>query len=266
MNVDQKVFTHREQLCHQVATDMLEVISAAIRTRPLANIVLTGGGTGIGVLTALAELPGSALSTIDWRRVHFWFGDERYLPAGHAERNAVQASDAVLDQLIEHYQLPAENIHAMPAVTGDVSVGQDLAAASLSYAEELAEHAQTDAGVDPRLPQFDLVLLGVGPDAHIASLFPGLPGPQITGETVVAVTESPKPPPRRVSLSVEAINSARRLWFLVAGADKAEAVTAVHTAQREDRLEPETLPASLVRGRESTVWWLDEAATTPAEN
>lgn len=260
------MFSDREQLCRQAATELLVRLTGAVADRGEASAVLTGGGTGTGILSALAELVEAGdVTGPDWSRVHLWWGDERFLPAGDPERNEVQAQEALLDRLQSSQGLPAENIHPMPAA--DPTAGpSSLEEAADAYAAELASRAQAQSqtqdheGFDPRLPVFDVVMLGVGPDAHVASLFPGLPGPLVTDATVIAVTDSPKPPPWRLSLTVEALNTARHLWFVVAGADKAEAVAAVRQARDSKTTDAARWPASVVSGRLASTWWLDEAA------
>ena len=102
-------------------------------------------------------------------------------------------------------------------------------------------------------PALDLVMLGVGPDGHVASLFPGHEHP--SGELVVGEADSPKPPPRRISLSRELINRASRVWFVAAGEDKAEAIRG--SVQGDT-----SLPAGVARGVDETRWYLDEAVAS----
>lgn len=262
-----RVYQDRQALCEAAAHELLRLLAEAVQGRGRASAVLTGGGTGTGILAALSRLLAGATDApaLDWSGVHLWWGDERFLPAGDAERNEVQAAEALLDTLVSAHGLPAANVHPMPA-TGDAAAGDSasggaaLEEAAQRYAADLARHAAADPGPDPRLPAFDVVLLGVGPDAHVASLFPGLPGPMATGRTVIGVEGSPKPPPERLSLTVEALNTARRLWFVVAGADKAEAVAAVRGARNDETTDPARWPASVVSGVAATTWWLDAAA------
>lgn len=268
MNDETRLFEDRDELCRQAARELAAVLAGAVRDRGEASAVLTGGGTGTGILAALADFTErtgqptpETVEMPDWRRVHLWWGDERFLPAGDPDRNEVQAHEALLDRLRADHGLPAENIHVMgaaPAAGG----GDRLDRAAEDYAEQLLRHARdtSGGGVDERLPVFDVVMLGVGPDAHVASLFPGLPGPAVTGRTVIPVTGSPKPPPERLSLTVEALNTAERLWFVVAGADKAEAVAAVRAARDAKAADADRWPASAVSGRSATTWWLDRAA------
>jgi len=213
--------------------------------RTPVHVVLTGGTVGIGVLAALRDHPGR--DAIDWSGVHLWWGDERFLPSGHPDRNETQARGALLDELAP--LLPAANVHPFPAAGSDgVTSAEDAAAA---YAAELAAHATVRAP-SPAVPHFDVVLLGMGPDGHVASLFPGNPAELASGAEVVAVHDAPKPPPDRVSLTNEAICVAEAVWLVVAGAEKAPSVAAA--------LAGAPLPAARVRGQASTLWLLDAAA------
>lgn len=211
------------------------------------HVVLTGGTVGIAVLAAVRSSP--ARDAVDWSGVHLWWGDERFLPAGHADRNETQARAALLDDLGP--ALPAANVHPVPAAaSAGVTTAEDAAAA---YAAELAAYAPTGA-VGPASPAFDVVLLGMGPDGHVASLFPGHPAETASGTATVAVHDAPKPPPERVSLTNEAICSADAVWIVVAGAEKAPTVAAA--------LSGAELPAARIHGRGSTMWLVDAAAAS----
>ena len=200
------------------------------------------------MLAAVASSP--ARDALDWSRVHVWFGDERFLPDGDPERNETQAREALLD----HVPLDPAKVHAMPPVGG--ACGDDVHVAADLYRQELADHA--GASAEQGVPMFDVLLLGIGPDAHVASLFPGLPGVRETGTTVVGVEGSPKPPPERVSLTLPALDSATEIWFVACGSDKAEAVA---RAMQVDA-DPSDVPASAPRGRAVTRWLLDESAAS----
>lgn len=292
MTDETRLFPDRESLCRDAASELLRVLADAVQDRGAASAVLTGGGTGTGILAALSDLLSAApdapdpseasdrldspsglgrraLRVPDWSRVHLWWGDERFLPAGDADRNERQAEEALLRDLVAVHGMPAANIHRMPAAHSaaragtmptDAELTESIRTAAAAYASELAAHASVDPGPDERLPVFDVLMLGVGPDAHVASLFPGLPGPLAAGATVLAVQDSPKPPPWRLSLTVEALNTAERLWLVVAGADKAEAVAAVRQARDDETTDAARWPASVVSGRDATLWWLDGAA------
>ncbi|ACQ80417.1 6-phosphogluconolactonase [Beutenbergia cavernae DSM 12333] len=236
-----------ETLAEAVAARLALAIADAQAVASPVHVVLTGGTAGTASLAALGRSP--LLGLVDRTSLHVWWGDERFLPAGDPDRNETQARAALLDVL----DLPAGNVHAVP---GPDVVGspEDAAAA---YAAELAAHAPDGATV----PGFAVLLLGVGPDAHVASLFPGQPALDVTGVAAVGVQGAPKPPPERVSLTFEAIAAAHQVWFVVAGADKADAVRAglggvdVHEA-----------PVSGAHGHDVTLWLLDVAAAGSEED
>jgi 6-phosphogluconolactonase len=224
-----------------VGDRLAEEIVSVISFRGRAMIVLTGGGTGIGLLKRLGER-GDA---IDWSRVHVFWGDERYVPEDDDERNDKQAREALLD----HIDIPAANVHAMPSSDGEF--GDDLDAAALAYEHVLAANA--DPG-EPT-PIFDVHLLGMGPEGHINSLFPDTAAVREKDRMVVGVTESPKPPPRRITLTIPAIERSREVWLVVSGAGKADAVAAAVGGA-----DPVDVPAAGAIGRDATVWLLDEEA------
>jgi 6-phosphogluconolactonase len=199
-----------------------------------ASVVLTGGRVAAKVLRAVRELPASA--AIDWSRVDLWWGDERFLPSGDPDRNETQAREALLDKI----PLDPARVHAMPASDGPD--GDDAVAAAARYATELGGGS---------LPRFDVLMLGVGEDGHVASLFPGHPGLDATG-SAAAVFDSPKPPPTRVTLTFDTIRSADEVWLIAAGPDKAAPIGAVHSGG--------ALPAARAAGVRKTLWLLDQAA------
>lgn len=213
------------------------------------HVVLTGGTVGIKTLAQVAANP--AASAIDWSGVHFWWGDERFLPEGDPDRNETQAREVSLEKFAD--AIPAENIHFVPRLDPDNGVATPEVAASL-YAEELAAFSPSGTGV----PQFDVLMLGMGPDGHVASLFPGHPGLDAAG-SVTGVHDSPKPPPLRVSLTFDAIAQAKAVWLVVAGADKADAVASAWSGAPR-----EVTPAGTVAGTEETLWLVDVAATSKA--
>lgn len=241
--MSKRVLVHRDadELKSVVGGRVIRTARRTLAKKESMNIVLTGGSVGIGILSSINAAENR--SDVDWSRVHFWWGDERWVPAGHEDRNDRQARDVLLDSLA----LPAQNLHPFPAS----DEGLDLDAAAERYAAELT----AAAGGDGSLPHFDILLLGVGPDGHIASLFPERPDLVDAGGTVVPVRNSPKPPPERLSLTLAAINSAERVWMALAGADKASALgLALAGAGRYQ------VPVAAVQGRRKTVFFVDEAA------
>lgn len=222
---------------------LVEEIKAAVAARGSAAIVLTGGGTGIGLLRRVAE----RRTEIDWAAVQVFFGDDRFVPADDAERNAGQAREALLD----HVAIPAGNIHEMPASDGEF--GDDLDVAALAYEQVLAGLAQPGQPA----PRFDVHLLGMGGEGHINSLFPETPAVRETARLVLPIYDSPKPPPQRISLTLPAVRRARQVWLVVSGAAKADAVAAALAGA-----DPVALPAAGAVGSEQTRWLLDEDAAT----
>lgn len=243
MSNERRLLVHRdkETLAGAVAARFLTKVVDLLDGQDEVNVVLTGGSLGIAVLAAINDSP--AVGSVDWSRVQFWWGDERWLPRGHAERNELQARHALLD----HLPIEPAQIHGF-AASDD---GIELDAAAEAYAQELAAHAAPDS----TLPRFDITFLGVGPDGHIASLFPERPGISVTDATVVAVRNSPKPPPERLSLTLPVINASERVWLVIAGDDKASALClALAGASTYE------VPVAGVQGRRRTVFFVDEAA------
>lgn len=222
---------------------LVAAIVEAIGERGSAQIVLTGGGSGTGLLKRVAENSAQ----IDWSKVHLYWGDDRFVPEDDDERNYKQAREALLD----HIDIPADNVHPMAA--SGAEFGDDLDAAAEAYERVLAANA--DSG-EPA-PDFDVHLLGMGGEGHINSLFPHTPAVRETERLVVGVEDSPKPPPRRITLTLPAVRRSREVWFVVSGDGKADAVAAaIGGADADD------VPAAGAVGREATVWLLDEAAAS----
>jgi 6-phosphogluconolactonase len=222
---------------------LVEAITGAIAARGSALIVLTGGGTGIGLLEHVRAHDDG----VDWSKVHLFWGDERFVPADDDERNDKQAREA----LIDHIAIPAANVHAMAASDG--AFGDDLDAAAADYANILADIAES--GSSSTL--FDVHLLGMGGEGHINSLFPHSPATLETERLVVGVEDSPKPPPRRITLTLPAVQRSREVWLVVSGEAKAEAVAAAIGGAN-----PADVPAAGGVGHEATVWLLDAAAAS----
>lgn len=230
-------------LARRVADRFLVRVQARIRDGRVAHIALTGGSMGSAVLRAVAEDPRA--HEVDWSLVHFWWGDERFVPRDHPDRNAGQARAALLDRI----SVPAENVHEMAASDAGLTLDEGAAA----YAAELARF-----GDDGRAwPSFAVCFLGVGPDGHIASLFPDRPEITVIDAAVLPVRDSPKPPPERITLTRPVINASKRVWLVLTGADKASALgLALAGANYEN------VPAAGAKGRKRTVYFVDEAAAS----
>jgi 6-phosphogluconolactonase len=241
MSTAVEIFPDSEGLVSAAGGRLIDAIHTAVAARGRALIVLTGGGNGIGLLKFLSAQGRQ----IDWSKVHLFWGDDRYVPEDDDERNEKQARAALLD----HIDIPSNQVHPMAASDGEF--GSDLEAAALAYEQVLAANAEPG---DPT-PNFDVHLLGVGPEGHINSLFPDTPAVRETARMVVAVEDSPKPPPQRITLTLPAIQRSREVWLMVSGAAKADAVAAAVGGA-----DPVAIPAAGAIGREKTVWLLDEEA------
>lgn len=251
--MDRVVHPDPASLADAVATAFVERMSRppARPELPAYDVALTGGTIARSVHRAIT----ARAAGVPWGRVRFWFGDERFVEADSSDRNAVQAREDLLDALAT---LPGE----WPAhLSGDAvmevpAVGQvaDVQTAAEVYGD-LLRHEGTGG--------FDLVMLGMGPDGHVASLFPGHPALDVTDAITVAVTDSPKPPPERVSLTFEALlRQTGAVWLLVSGEEKAEAVA--RALAPEGSVEETPARGILERAGADTqiTWWLDEAAAS----
>ncbi len=237
------VHADADLLASTVAARLAVRLIDAQAERGAASIVLTGGRIAERVYTALAT--STVRDAVDWRRVDLWWGDERFLPSGDPDRNETQACAALLDTL----PVSPDRVHPMPASDGPD--GDDPEAAAARYADTLAASA---GGGHQRLPHFDVVLLGIGEDGHVASVFPEHP---VAYETrpVSAVRGSPKPPPIRTTLTLAALNTADDVWIMASGDSKADAVGLALAGAG-----PIQVPAAGVRGVLRTLWLLDRAA------
>lgn len=263
-------FPDQGALVAAAAERLTSVIVEAQARRGTARIVLTGGGAGIALLSALRDAPRSGASCveatgdeasgveatgdtaaggvgIDWKRIEFYWGDERFLPPSDPERNEVQARKALLDHVPVDHML----VHPMPTDSGQFAGDVDAAA------EFYRQHLPTTplSGADADGPLFDVHLLGMGGEGHVNSIFPDSPAVHEAAATVVAVRNCPKPPPTRITMTLPLVRRASQVWLLVAGAEKAEAAAAaINGADEVD------IPSAGALGLEQTLWFLDEAA------
>lgn len=204
-------------------------LAEALELREAAHLVVTGGSDGHEVTRRIA----ASGTTLEWQRVHVWWGDERLVPRGDADRN-----DAAVEDILKAIPgISVEQLHRMPA-QGD----PDPVA---GYSADLA------TGIGEGL--FDVVLLGIGPDGHVASLFPGRDLGEGPGIPVLEVQDAPKPPPHRLSLTMARLSASRHVVLLTSGEAKRDAVAALRSGGSD-------LPVCRVRGRESTTLVVDRAA------
>jgi 6-phosphogluconolactonase len=229
------------ELATSVAGAFLRLVTVLQAAGEIPQIALTGGTIADEIHREIARLAASD-DEIDWSLVDFFWGDERYVAPDSDDRNARKARA----DLIDHLDVDPARVHEIPATDS----APDVAAAATAYADEVRS---VGSG------RFHLVMLGVGPDGHVASLFPGFPQLDVDDAIAVPVTGSPKPPPERVSLTYPALNRADEVWFVVSGEDKAEVVGRALATPPPDLHE---IPAAGVRGEAETIWFLDRESAS----
>lgn len=234
-SVEVRKATNAMDVAQQASFEIVETLRSVLAKKHEAHIAITGGTVGILTLQVLAKAISE--SQLDISNVHFWWGDERFVESDSSDRNFNQAMTAFSHQIT----ISPDKLHAFPS--SDDSLELETAR------EQFTLHMKQVFG--DREPAMALTILGMGPDGHVASLFPGM---NHDGDLIVSVDESPKPPPQRLSFSMNLINRSERIIFVVSGIDKAEAVEAVHK-------NPEcVLPAAKVEAKGETLWIVDEAA------
>ena len=240
MPLELKVLSDPTEIAAAVAERFLQRMAAAQGRGEEPQVALTGGTIAEAIHRQIALRAGEY--DVDWDHVVFWWGDERLVAADSADRNAADARAAFLDVV------GASKVHEIPST----DTAADVDAAAAAYGDLMRGSGGGE---------FDLVMLGMGPDGHVASLFPGFDQLDVDDRIAVPVTGSPKPPPERVSLTFAALNHTRAVWFLVTGEGKADAV---RRALADDGDVHQT-PARGVRpapksGAGETIWFLDLAA------
>lgn len=195
-------------LAEETASYLLDRVHEA----KVAHIALSGGSLAERALPRIIEVANEY--GLDWSKVHVWFADERFVPRGNPERNAGHIVTAF--RAATGFQ--AENLH----IPSGSDSGMSLDEAAEDYADQL--HRIIGVSNRNRFPSLDLVLLGMGPDGHTASLFPGLPGTEVDDKLVIAVRDSPKPPSERLSLTFPMLSEAMRCWIYATGEGKQEAL------------------------------------------
>jgi 6-phosphogluconolactonase len=245
--------TRPDVMVHATAEVLAAAAAARLITRIVdvqnasgsASLVLTGGRIGIAVLREVANTP--AATAVDWRRLDIYWGDERFLPSGHPERNETQAREALLGHV------DVDPARVFPMGGSDGPWGNDPDAAAHAYEELLLNQRRPEnRGM---APSFDVCLLGLGEEGHVASVFPGSPAVYETERAVIAVRGSPKPPPLRITLTLPAIRCAAEVWLIVSGVEKAAAAAMALGGAGEV-----SVPAAGATGRRRTLWLLDRAA------
>ncbi len=240
-----KAFGNTDELAAAAAEYVLEAARQSIKDHGTFSIALAGGSTPRKLYALLAGRDA------EWSKWQFFMSDERYVPHDDGRSNQKLANETLLNEL----SIDPGQIHAVPVE--EPSAEQ----AARRYEDEI--HRYFNAGSGKR-PAFDLILLGMGSDAHTASLFPGKPALEETYRLVVASKPGVLPPPvDRVTFTLPLINAARRVLFMAAGADKAEAFQKVRR-DLEHSSEQTTTPAGMVCPESGELLWFVDRATAAA--
>lgn len=220
-------YADADQLADAVAARLVEEILDIQDDKVIAQLCLTGGRIAQRMYGRFAtHAKGSG---IDADRLELWWGDERFLPVSDPDRNAGPTLE-----ILGSLGLAPSKTHSMPGSHGIL----DGAQAATTYAKELGD------------TRFDICLLGIGPDGHVASIFPNHPSSEPTTAKVIEVREAPKPPPERISLTIPVLNQSTEVWVLVSGADKAEALSKAVTADP-------SIPGGRIAGARATHFFVD---------
>jgi 6-phosphogluconolactonase len=224
--LDLTLYSDAAELSEEVSVQILEAIEKGLKLKGQFHLVLTGGTLGAQISEALVKEFNSDLDA--FKGLHIWWSDERFVPAASDERNALTFHEKLANKIIVvHEGLPSDLAENVEAAVADYELALENVA-------------------------IDLNILGLGPDGHVASLFPGLADID-DSRMIFAITESPKPPAVRISFTMKTINSAEEVWIIAAGESKAEAVTKLVEGDL-------SIPASYVRGNLHTRLIVDTEA------
>lgn len=234
MNKIVEVLPDKEGLIQRSLEIVLTKIKGAIQERDRCTIALAGGGTPKPLYEAIAT------QDLSWEKMHVFWGDERYVPADHPDSNQRMARHAWLNQV----NIPAANIHPMS------TDGDNPTADAENHENHLRDFFKINVG---EFPHFDIILLGIGDDAHTASLFPHTDALQVTDRLVTVGNKDGQP---RITFTAPLINHAHSVIFLVAGASKQPALAQIFAPEADAM----TYPARLIQPQGELWWLLDEAA------
>lgn len=238
MNQNIEILADKQELIERSLNLVVSKITAAISEKDGCTIALSGGSTPKALYAALAE------QNLPWEKIHVFWGDERYVSAEHPDSNQRMAREAWLDRV----KIPEMNIHPMP------TDGGDPAADAQKHDRQIQEFFGVSDGV---VPVFDIILLGMGDDAHTASLFPHTEALQVCDRLVTLGNKDGQP---RITFTFPLINQARCVIFIVAGASKQNALAQVFAPQADSN----TYPSRLIRPQTGELWWLLDRAANPA--
>lgn len=229
-----EVLSDKSALIERACDLIVQKIQEAIQERGQCAIALAGGSTPKPIYESLAS------QSLPWDKIHIFWGDERYVPADHPDSNQKMAREAWLNKV----DFPESNIHPMP------TSAEDPATDAKKHEEELQAFFGVSSG---EFPAFDIILLGIGDDAHTASLFPHTEALQVRDRLVTVGNKDGNP---RLTFTIPLINAAHSVLFLVAGASKQEALTQIFAPEAN----PMTYPARLIAPTGELWWLLDSAA------
>ncbi len=239
MTRDLRIFINSIELNRAAAEAFAQLANKAVAEKGRFAVVLAGGNTPRAIYQLLAT---EYREQIPWPKVHLFWGDERYVPRNDPNSNYRMVREALLD----HISIDVENVHRMPTEL----IQPDEAARR--YEQTLRDFFGASS------LRFDLIMLGLGKDAHCASLFPGSSALQ-ERERLVMVAEAPQPPKTRLTLTFPVINHAANIYFFVSGEDKAPALQST----LQGPCDPQKFPAQAVQPvYGEVIWWVDEKAAS----
>ncbi|XP_027100710.2 probable 6-phosphogluconolactonase 1 isoform X2 [Coffea arabica] len=244
-----KIYENTDELSTDLADYIAELSENSVKERGVFAIALSGGSL-ISLMGKLCEAPYN--KTVDWAKWYIFWADERVVAKSHADSNYKLAKDGILSKvpvIPSHVHSINDTVSAEKAAEDYEFVIRQLVRTRVINVSDICD-----------CPKFDLILLGMGPDGHVASLFPGHSVLDEKEQWVTFITDSPKPPPERITFTLPVINSASNVAVVVTGGSKADAVHLV-----VDDVEPDhpSLPAKLVQPTKGNlVWFLDKAAAS----
>ncbi|KAL3524445.1 hypothetical protein ACH5RR_017279 [Cinchona calisaya] len=243
-----QVFDSEEDLAVALAKYVAHLSDQFAKQRGAFSVVLSGGSL-VKSLRKLVEAP--YIDSVDWSKWHVFWADERVVPKDHPDSNYFLAYNGFLSKI----PIPAGNVYAINDALSAEGAADDYE----TCLKHLVKNKTIELSEATGFPKFDLMLLGMGPDGHIASLFPGHPLVQENEKWVTFIKDSPKPPPERITFTFPVINSSAHVALVVAGAGKADAV---HTTLGSDQNSDVVLPVQMVSPEGKLKWFLDKGAAS----
>lgn len=241
------VFDTEEELAVSLAKYVSDLSEKICQQRTAFTVVVSGGSL-IKSLRKLVEPP--YIESVDWSKWHFFWVDERVVPKNDPESNYLLAYDGFLSKI----PIPPGNVYSINDALSAEAAAEDYEICL----KHLVNNGTIELSQASGFPKFDVMLLGMGPDGHVASLFPGHPLVQESKKWVTFIKDSPKPPPERITFTFPVLNSAAHIALVVTGSGKADVV---HTALGDGK-KPDTLPVQMVSPEGELMWFLDKGAAS----